>query len=68
MNASFLIALIAGILSALTFVATQFGMTTTQRVSHVASLEAKIAKLEERIGQLEDENVRLMRKLMRAEQ
>jgi hypothetical protein len=72
MTATEVIALVAIGLSALTFIATQFGSRRTATASYVSSLEKRVEVLEsdlercqERNLVLHDENVSLMRKLLR---
>ena len=72
MEPASVIALVAVSLSALTFIATQFGSRRTATASYVSTLERRIEALEldlercqERNGVLHDENVSLMRKLLR---
>lgn len=72
MEPASVIALVAVSLSALTFIATQFGSRRTATASYVSTLEKRVETLEdnlercqERNAVLHEENVSLMRKLLR---
>lgn len=66
-----IIAVAAIVLSALTFIATQFGSKRTATASYVEQLEKRVALLEKEVGlkdarieELEEENLRYLRKLV----
>lgn len=71
MDAVTVIALTAIVLSALTFIATQFGSKRTATADYVSQLEHRVETLEKELNlqrlrniELEAENLRLMRKIL----
>ena len=71
-DAASVIALLAFLLAILTYVSTQNSMKRSEKVSgfavcrqRVKDLEAKLARTEERIKTIEEENLHLMRRLLK---